>query len=180
MHDCCIRVTALLECFAWTLHKPHNRTGGLVSTMLSMPSDWGSTFGAISFHYDQIFMGNVPFTLWYQKGVWSLYFIVTFKTNKERWYNHHTGILWAHWRLTWNIKFPNKFLSHLIWKVSIWKIKTLLWLCNMKKKMTIILKMKEGTRRRGQMNFGTWKGTLHGRVCNCGKVKWSCVALFSL
>ena len=87
MHDCCIRVTTLLECFAWMLHKPHNRTGGLASIMLSMPSDWGSTFGAISFHYDQIFKGNVPFTLdhyWYQKGVWSLYFIVAFKTDKER------------------------------------------------------------------------------------------------
>ena len=27
MHVCCIRVTALLECFQWTLNKPHNRTG---------------------------------------------------------------------------------------------------------------------------------------------------------
>ena len=36
-HDCCIRMTALLKCFEWTLNKPHNRTGDMVSTMLSMP-----------------------------------------------------------------------------------------------------------------------------------------------
>ena len=79
MHDCCIRVTALLECFEWTWNKPHNRTGGvvsttlLVSTMLSKPSGWGSTFGAISFYYDLIFKGRVPHTqsLLLSKGVWS-------------------------------------------------------------------------------------------------------------
>jgi len=31
----------------------------------------------------------------------------------------------------------------------------------MKKKMTIFLKIKEGTRRRGQTNFRTLKGTFH-------------------
>jgi len=35
------------------LNKPHNRTEGMASTMLSMPSGWGSTFGAISFYYDK-------------------------------------------------------------------------------------------------------------------------------
>ena len=45
------------------------------------------------------------------------------------------------------------------------KINTLLWLCNMKKKMTVILKIKEGTRRRAQTN---WKGTFHWWVCNFG------------
>ena len=61
MHDCCIRATALLECFEWTWNKPHNnRTRGVVSTMLSKPSGWGSTFGAISFYYDLIFKGRVP------------------------------------------------------------------------------------------------------------------------
>ena len=41
MHDCCVRVTALLEYFEWTFNKPHNRTGGIASTILSMPSVWG-------------------------------------------------------------------------------------------------------------------------------------------
>ena len=27
VYNCCIRVTALTECFEWTLNKPHNRTG---------------------------------------------------------------------------------------------------------------------------------------------------------
>ena len=38
MHDCCIRVTALLECFKWTLNKSYSWTGGMASTILSMPS----------------------------------------------------------------------------------------------------------------------------------------------
>jgi len=42
MHDCCIRVTALLECFEWTFNKLHNMTSDII-TMLSMPSSWGST-----------------------------------------------------------------------------------------------------------------------------------------
>ena len=68
MHDCCIRVTALLECFKCTLNQPHNRTGGMTSTMLSMPSGWGSTFGVISFYYDLIFKGRVPIALDHRKG----------------------------------------------------------------------------------------------------------------
>ena len=43
MHDCCIRVSALLECFEWTWNKPQNRTGGVASAL------W-STFGAISLY----------------------------------------------------------------------------------------------------------------------------------
>ena len=60
MHDCCIRVTALLEFFKCTCNKSHKRTGGVVSTMLSMLSGRGSTFGAISFYYDLIFKRSVP------------------------------------------------------------------------------------------------------------------------
>ena len=33
MHGCCVRVTALLECFKWTLNKPRNRTGCMASTI---------------------------------------------------------------------------------------------------------------------------------------------------
>ena len=44
----------LLECFELTLNKQYNRTGGVASTMLSKPSGWGWTFGAISFYYDLI------------------------------------------------------------------------------------------------------------------------------
>jgi len=81
MYDCCIRVTALLECFRWTLNKPHNRTRGIASTMLSMPSGWKSTFGAISFYYDLIFKECVPSHS--KRGiVIVLLVIVTFKTNK--------------------------------------------------------------------------------------------------
>ena len=40
-------------------------------------------------------------------------------------------------------------------EVSIQKINTSLWLCYMKKKITIILKIKEETRHRRQTNFGT-------------------------
>ena len=52
MPDCCIRVTALLECFEWTVNEPHNRAGGMASTVLSMSSGYGSTFGAISAYND--------------------------------------------------------------------------------------------------------------------------------
>ena len=43
MDDCCIEVTALLECFKWTLNKLENMTGSmaflcLLLTMLSMPN----------------------------------------------------------------------------------------------------------------------------------------------
>ena len=64
-------MTIALECFEQTLNKQHNRTGGMASTMLSIPNGCGSTFGAISFYYDLIFNGRVPLTLdhyWYQKG----------------------------------------------------------------------------------------------------------------
>ena len=59
MHDCCIRVASLLECFEWTLVKPDNRTGSIASTMLSMPH-MGVTFGALNFYYDLSFKGRVP------------------------------------------------------------------------------------------------------------------------
>ena len=45
------------------LNKSHNRTGGMASTMLSMPSGWGLTVGALSFCYDSIFKGRVPLHL---------------------------------------------------------------------------------------------------------------------
>ena len=47
----------------------------MASTMLSMPSGWGSNFGALSFYYDVIFKEHVPACplalnyYWYQKGV---------------------------------------------------------------------------------------------------------------
>ena len=68
----------------------------------------------------------------------------------------------------------------LTWKVLIRKTDMSLWLCNMKKKMTTILKIKKGKSRRGQTNFGARKGTFHWWICNCCKVWWSCVASFSL
>ena len=57
MHNCGIRMTALLECFKWALNKPRSTTRGMVFpcfflTMLSMPSSWGSTFGATSVYYN--------------------------------------------------------------------------------------------------------------------------------
>ena len=54
MHDCCIRVTTLLQCFKWTLNKPHKRTGGMASTI-----GWGLTFGTISIYYDLICKGCI-------------------------------------------------------------------------------------------------------------------------
>ena len=69
MHNYCIRVTALLECFKWALNEPHNRTMDMASTMLSVPSGWGSNFGAISFYYDLIFKGHVTLTLDHYIGI---------------------------------------------------------------------------------------------------------------
>ena len=76
MHDCCIRVTALLECFEWTLNKPQNRTGSMASTKLSMPSGWGLTFGAISFYYVLSLWGCIPShsIIIGIEGAWSLCF----------------------------------------------------------------------------------------------------------
>ena len=81
-----MRVTALLECFEWTLNKPPNKTVGMTSTMLSMPSGWGSTFGAISFYYDSIIIGRVSLAFdhyWYRKEgtVIVLIVIIAFKSN---------------------------------------------------------------------------------------------------
>ena len=77
MHDCCIRVTALLECFEWTWitgqgawHQPCYQCQAL-----------GVGFGAIGF---SIFKGRVSLALnhyWYQKGAWSGC-ASTFKTNE--------------------------------------------------------------------------------------------------
>jgi len=89
MYGCCIRVTALLECFEWTLNKLHNMTTGNdfsmpLLMMLSMPSGWGMIFGITSFYYDLIIKGVSPCTQ-------SLFVLIkgydhcassTFKTNK--------------------------------------------------------------------------------------------------
>ena len=87
MYNCCIRVTALLECFEWTLNKPHNRTVGMPSTVLSIPSGWGSTFDAISFYYDLIFMWCVPLALGIKRA-----WIDSQVANHTK-SNHHIGIL---------------------------------------------------------------------------------------
>jgi len=58
------------------------------------------------------------------------------------------GALMFHLKIKYNFVVPN------IESVDP-KFNALLWLCNMKKKMTIILKIKEGTRHRGQTNFRT-------------------------
>ena len=80
MNDCCIRVTALLECFERTMY---NNTGSIALQPCHQCQVVGSDFWC---YYGLIFKGCVPLTLnhyWYQKGVWSLYFvIVTFKTNE--------------------------------------------------------------------------------------------------
>ena len=55
------------------------------------------------------------------------------------------------------------------------KINLSLWFCCIKKKMTIILKIKEGTRHRGQTNCRTRNGIFKWWFFNCGKVWWPCV-----
>ena len=67
--------------------KPHNRIGGMASTMLSIPSSWGSTFGTTSFYYmTQSLRGISPHTqslLVSKRGVViMLLAVVAFKTNK--------------------------------------------------------------------------------------------------
>ena len=81
---------------------------------------------------------------------------------------------------TWNIKFTKIILWCLMRKVSIWKFYALLWLCCMKKKMTLVIKIKAAAWFRGQKNFRTWKCIFQRWVCNHGKVWWPCVASFSL
>ena len=84
------------------MNNPHNRTGGMVS---NYASGLGSTYGAISFYYDLIFMGHAPLysiTIGIKRGVViMLLVIVTFKTNEYSvashiWFDHHMGVLWAH------------------------------------------------------------------------------------
>ena len=58
----------------WEGYGVGDRTGGVASTMLSMPSGWGLTFGAISFYYDLLFKWRVLLALdhyCYQKGALS-------------------------------------------------------------------------------------------------------------
>ena len=50
-------MNVVLKRFEWTWNKPHNRIGGVVSTMLSIPSSWGSYY---KFYYDLIFKRCVP------------------------------------------------------------------------------------------------------------------------
>ena len=76
MHDCCIRVTAQLEYFKWTWNKLHNRTGGVASTMLSTPSGWGSTFGAISFHYVRSMSPSHSIINAMENGAWLSFFYI--------------------------------------------------------------------------------------------------------
>jgi len=68
MRDCCIRVTALLDCFKLTLNKLHIMTRGMILTILSMPNGWGLTFGAISCYYAFIIQGHVPLALGIERG----------------------------------------------------------------------------------------------------------------
>ena len=87
-------MTVALECFKWTLNKPHNRTGGMV--LLSMPSDWGSTFGTISFYYDLIFKGHVPLALnhyWIKGGMVIMLLVIV--TVHSRLTSSKPYILWA-------------------------------------------------------------------------------------
>jgi len=67
MHDCCVRVTALLECFEWTLNKPHNRTGHGFNLAIN-----AKRLGVDFWCYKCVkFKGRVPLTLdhyWYRKG----------------------------------------------------------------------------------------------------------------
>ena len=60
-------------------------------------------------------------------------------------------------------------------RVDLKKINTQVWLGYMKK-TTITIKIKEGTRRRGQILVGTGKGTSRWWAHNCGKVWWPCIA----
>ena len=65
MHNCCIRVTALLECFNWTSNKPYNRTGAL-----RQPCHQSQVVGSCNID----FKGRVPYAV-DPKGVWSLFYI---------------------------------------------------------------------------------------------------------
>ena len=87
MHDCCIRVTALLECFKWIWNKLHNRMGGETGRSINHAiSGWGSTFSAIISVMAQNLRRMSPRTrsLLVSKGgmVIMLQVIFMFKTNK--------------------------------------------------------------------------------------------------
>ena len=74
-------MTAILECFEWTLNKPYNRTGGMASNHTI--NAWGSTFGATSFYYDSIFKGRAHshlIIIGIERGV--LLVMAIFKTNE--------------------------------------------------------------------------------------------------
>ena len=71
MHDCCIRVTVVLEYFKWTLNKLHNRTGDMALTMPSIPLVGVNLW---CFQYDLIFKGRA-----------FSYLIII---GMEKWYGH--------------------------------------------------------------------------------------------
>ena len=100
--------------------------------------------------------------------------IVVIKTKKKQ--NIYGLILLFH--LKYSISSEIIFVVPNMESV-IWKINALVWLYYMKK-MTKTTKIKGVTKHRGQTPIRTWKGTFHWWRCNCGKVWWQHVALFSL
>ena len=63
MRDCCIRVTALLEYFEWTLSKQHSRSKGVV--FFNHASGWGRLLMLISY-LGSIIKGHVDHYDWYR------------------------------------------------------------------------------------------------------------------
>ena len=65
MHHCCIRVTALLKYFEWTLSKQHSRSkskgDGFSVPLLNHASSWGRLLMLISY-LGSIIKGRVPRT----------------------------------------------------------------------------------------------------------------------
>ena len=61
------------------LNKPHNMTKGMNLTILSIPSSWGLTFGAINHHYDLIIKGHVLIIIGIEK---SMVIVLLVKDNK--------------------------------------------------------------------------------------------------
>ena len=101
------------------------------------------------------------------------------------WSNNPMGLLMFH--LKYSIS-SEQFCGTYYRKCQSEKINEPVWFCYMK--MTIQprrwrINKAFGpymllTRHRGQALIGTWKATFHWWVCNCSKVWWLCVALFSL
>ena len=62
MHDCCIRVTALLEYFEWTLSKQHSRSQGKGCGFSVPPFYHASGWGRLLMLISYLVKGRIPRT----------------------------------------------------------------------------------------------------------------------